>query len=175
MGKEFLSYKYITRVTLEYTLKVFSCDISLEEKEKLVQGWSQLHPWPEAKRVILELKNRGYQIGILSNGDEDMLAALRDFSEMPIDYIFSADQAQAYKPNPKIYQLPGKRLGIKSKRLGIKNSEFLHVAGSTFDMMGAKSQGLNCYWSNRFNDYPVDSKYKPDFEFKDLQGLLDIL
>ena len=79
-----------------------------------------------------------------------------------------AEQAQAYKPNPKIYQLP-------MDRLGLSRDEVLHIAGSPFDMMGAKAVGLPCIWSNRFGDFPLDAQYKPDAEINDLMGLLPIL
>ena len=51
----------------------------------------------------------------------------------------------------------------------------MHVAGSPFDTMGAKAEGLECAWSNRFYDFLIDPKYKPDYEFNDLQELLTLL
>jgi len=168
MDKGFLSYHYITRCALDYTLLKFEITCSEAVKEQLVGAWSHLLAWPEAKTVLMEVKRRGYQIAILSNGDEPMLKALEVSTGIIFDYIFSADQAEAYKPSPKIYRLP-------FNKLGLVREEVLHVAGSPFDMVGAKAANILCAWSNRYHDFPIDSQYKPDFEFNDLNELLQIL
>ena len=51
----------------------------------------------------------------------------------------------------------------------------LHVAGSVFDVMGAKAAGCNCAWSNRYSDYVLDTKYEPDYNMKSLSDLLEFL
>lgn len=168
MDKGFLSYHYITRCALDYTLLKFQLTCSEDVKQQLVGAWSQLLAWPEANEVLSKVKRMGYPIAILSNGDQSMLKELERSTKIIFDYIFSADQAEAYKPSPKIYQLP-------FDKLGLAREEVLHVAGSPFDMMGAKAAGLTCAWSNRYQDIPIDSQYKPDFEFSDLNGLLQIL
>lgn len=168
MNKGFLSYRYITRCALDYTLRKFNLPCSEINKEQLVEAWSHLKAWPEALTALTEIKHRGYPIAILSNGDEPMLKTLEVSTGISFDYIFSADQAKAYKPSPKIYELP-------FDKLGLAREEVLHVAGSPFDMMGAKAAGILCAWSNRFRDFPIDTQYKPDFEFDDLSGLLKIL
>lgn len=163
-----LSYDYITRCALDYTVKRFGIQLSDEARERLLAAWTRLRLWPEAMEVLSEIQNRGYQIAILSNGTEAMLETLRDEVGIPFDYIFASDQAGAYKPSPKIYQLPFTRLGLDRK-------ELLHVAGSSFDVMGAKSAGLTCVWCNRLNDYTLDPRCSPDYEMADLTGLLQIL
>ena len=168
MDKGFLSYRYITRCALEYTLLKFGLICSETAKERLVEAWSQLSAWPEARDVLDEVKRLGYPIAILSNGDEPMLKALEGSTGIVFDYIFSADQAGAYKPSPKIYQLP-------FHKLGLARQDVLHVAGSPFDMMGAKAAGILCGWSNRFGDFPIDPRYKPDYEWNELGELLRIL
>lgn len=168
MNKGFLSYRYITRCALDYTLLKFDLACTEATREQLVDAWSHLSAWPDARTALAEIKRRGYPVAILSNGDEPMLKALEESTGIVFDYIFSADQAKAYKPNPKIYQLP-------FNKLGLTREEVLHVAGSPFDMMGAKAVGMLCAWSNRFRDFPIDPQYKPDFEFDDLNGLLQVL
>lgn len=168
LDKGFLHYSYITRCTLEYTLLKFGLACSEDGKKQLVDTWSRLALWPEAYDVLTELKRRGYPIAILSNGDEHMLKALAQSTGIEFDYIFSAEQAQAYKPSPRIYQLP-------FQALGLGRNEVLHVAGSPFDLLGAKAAGIICAWSNRFDDFPIDPQYKPDYEWKDLAGVLDVI
>lgn len=168
MNNGFLSYKYITKCTLEYALQKLGAVLSESEKDELVSCWIRLKPWPGVKDVLTEVRNRGYKIAILSNGDEDMLQDMAEYCEIPFDYIFSADQAGAYKPSPHIYELP-------FKRLGLKREEVLHVAGSSFDTMGAVAAGMVVAWSNRFKDYTLDSRCQPAYCLNSLEELPDIL
>ena len=168
LEKGYHSYEYLTRATLLYTMKKFNVTLTQEEQDEMVDGWSHMKAWPEAKEVLDEIQRRGYKIAILSNGDEKMLRPLIESTGIQFDEVFGAEHAKAYKPNPAIYALP-------FELCGYKNEEVLHVAGSTFDLMGAKSAGIFCAWSNRYDDFPIDEKYTPDYNFKDLRGLLEIL
>lgn len=168
MRDGFYSYRYITERVLEYTQSKFDLELSIKQKEDLMEIWTTFKAWPEAKAVIDEIKSRGYKVAILSNGDEDMLKALEGSTDIVFDYIFSGDQAGCYKPSPNIYKNALKKLDIDS-------SEMLHVAGSLFDVMGAKSAGLSCAWSNRHGEYVLDSQYLPDYEIPSLNSLLELL
>jgi len=168
MKDGFHSYRYITERVLEYTEKKFDIALTPEQKDQLMKIWTSFSAWPEAREVIIELKNRGYEIGMLSNGDEDMLYPLQESTQIEFDYVFSGDQVNRYKPSPEIYH-------NVLDQLNIDNNELLHVAGSLFDVMGAKSAGLNCVWSNRYGEFILDSHYVPDYEIPSLNGLLDLL
>ncbi|MEB3100091.1 haloacid dehalogenase type II [Ferviditalea candida] len=168
MNNGFLPYKTITMRALEYALQKFGAELDGSQKVEMVHYWSKLNPWPEVKEVLAEIKDRGYQIAILSNGDEDMLEAVAEHCGIKFDYIFSADKAEAYKPSPRIYELP-------LKQLGLSREEVLHVAGSPFDTMGAIAAGMVVAWSNRFNDFLIDAKYRPNYEMSSLNALLEIL
>ena len=168
MEKGYKSYQYITRTVLHYTADKLGISLENDQEESLMKIWTSFKPWPEAPSVLKELKNRGYKIGMLSNGDQDMLAPLADATGVNFDYIFSADEAGFYKPNPNVYEVP-------SHRLGIKKDQWLHVAGSVFDVMGTKAAGYNCAWSNRYGDYVLDPKFEPDYMMKNLNDLLTFL
>ena len=167
--KGFISYAELTRRAQDYTEFKLNMHPSSEKKEELLHHvWTNFKVWPEAKEVIDELKQRGYQIAMLSNGDYDMLAPLQDANDIQFDYIFSADMAKCHKPGPQIYYLP-------MTRLGLEKQDYLHVCGSANDLMGAVSAGINVAWHNRRQDRPYDPSVKPLFETRDLYGLLDHL
>jgi 2-haloacid dehalogenase len=168
MKDGYYSYRYITERVLEYTEKKFDISLTKAQKKRLMEIWTSFKAWPEAKRVIEELKRRGYKVAMLSNGDEDMLLPLQESTGIEFDYVFSGDQARCYKPSPGIYNNALKRLGLKA-------DELLHVAGSVFDVMGAKSAGLHCAWSNRYKEYILDTRYIPDYEVSSLANLLTLL
>src|SRR5581483_5282851 len=136
----------ITERALDYALQRFKLELADTQRATLVEAWNHLQPWQEAAPVIAQVKQLGYPIGVLSNGDEVMLRAVVKAFPTSFEYFFASDQAGVYKPHPAVYQLP-------LRLLGIEPSEVLHVAGGATDVMGTKSAGLVCAWSNRGGDY----------------------
>jgi len=161
-------YDSITLMCLDYALQKAGLKVSMAGKRELVDAWTTLKLWPEAKSVLIEVKRRGYPIGILSNGDTKMIAKVIEGFEVPFDHIFAADQAGAFKPDPRVYDLPLNKLKLKGK-------ELLHVAGTVHDFIGTKAAGIVCAWSNRAGDAVLDPTHAPDFIFKDLTGVLDLV
>jgi len=168
LGTGRVPFRLVTRRALDLTLGQTGDELDQAGREALVRAWDELEPWPEAAAVLKAVRQDGHRIAILSNGDQSMLEALAGRLDISFDAIYSAEAAGAYKPNPAIYQLP-------CDDLGIAQSEILHVAGSATDVMGAKSAGLPCAWSNRRGDHLLDPSLAPDFTFPNLRGLLDVL
>ena len=131
-------------------------------------GWLQLQLWPEAGAVLATVKARGYTMGLLSNGDTEMLQTLANRLPIPIDYVFASETAGQYKPHPSVYALPATQLSLQA-------GEILHVAGSPTDVMGTKATGLICAWSNRSDERVLDPTLDADYEFANLTGLLSII
>lgn len=165
LEREFMSFEDITRKTLENTLQLYNIELAKNDRERLIENWSQLKFWSEAEQVVQEVKHRGYLVGMLSNGDIQMLLKLQTHCKVKFDFILSAEEAGSYKPSPKIYQ-------FAYSKAGVKKEEILHVAGSPIDILGAISAGIPSAWSNRNNLPPIDSSYQPTFKFGDLTDLL---
>ena len=165
---ERIPFRLVTRRALEYTMAGTGHTLSENDLDRLMAIWDSLKPWPEALAVLATLKDRGYLIGLLSNGDEAMLRALVGSWPVGFDHVFASDRAGFYKPHPAIYALP-------MRTPGLGRDEVLHVAGSGNDVLGAKSAGLACAWSNRNDDRLIDPGVRPDHEMRDLTGLLAIL
>ena len=168
LNDEYVTFRTITRRTLDYTLGRFDQSLQESVKEEWVDTWDHLIPWPEADDILAAIKDRGYAIGLLSNGDTAMLKALANIFSTKIDHIFSCEQTGHYKPHASIYELPLKALGLTPNQL-------LHLASGPTDVFGAKAAGIPCAWANRRSELVLDPKYNPDWEFPDLKGLLEIL
>ena len=161
-----ISFRNCTALALDYALNHYRLDIGASAREELVHTWYPLKPWPEANRVLAALKAKGCRLAILSNGDQDMLEALAAQLDTPFDYIFSSEQCGMYKPHPSVYAMPGRAMGINN---------YLHVAGSANDVIGAGAAGISCYWSNRQGDRVALPDYGPDHQGPDLTGILGIV
>ena len=160
--------RVVTHKALEYTFARARQRLSTANVDRLMARWEALEPLPEADATLAELNSRGYSLGLLWNGGEDMLRAALSKFEVKFDYVFASDHVGFYKPHPAIYALPKQKLGFGTE-------DMLHVAGSGNDVLGAKLSGLHCAWSNRGGDRMIDPDVKPDYDLGDLAGLLEIL
>jgi 2-haloacid dehalogenase len=163
-----ISFRLITRRAMDYTFARAGVELTPEQGRELEAAWDRLPPWPEALETLSQLRARGYQLGMLSNGDEEMLRALARGIGFDFDHVLASDHAGHYKPHPSIYALP-------RERLGFADTEVLHVAGSGNDVLGAKLAGMTCAWSNRHGDRMLDPGVRADREMRDLAGLLEFL
>lgn len=168
LGQERIPFSQITELALDDTLQRTKVKLSEEQREELLQAWGNLTPWPEAASVLEAVQARGYTLGLLSNGDTHMLRALLKQLPPVIEHVFSTEAAGHYKPHASVYALPLDALHLKA-------DDMLHVAGSQTDALGTGAAGLHCAWSNRRGEAPLDPRYPPDFEFKDLRGLLELV
>ena len=82
-------------------------------------------------------------MAIISNVDDDLFAATRPQLGVEFDQIVTAQQAAAYKPSLKIFQLALSRVGVPANRI-------LHVGQSLYhDVLPAQSLGLATVWVSR--------------------------
>lgn len=166
LERDRIPFRECTALALDYALKQHAIDVDATARAELVRAWYPLAPWPEADEVLAALKARGLRIAILSNGDRDMLEAIAARLATPFDDIFSSEQCGCYKPHPDVYRLPIRALGIDG---------YVHVAGSANDVVGARSAGIRCYWSNRQGDRVLLPELAADGEGSDLRPLLEFL
>lgn len=162
------SFRDVTAMSLDYTAERLGHNVNDHTRKELIRAWADLKPLPEADAVIGAVKAKGYKTGILSNGDCDMLSALAGNFSAKFDFVFSSETAGWYKPHPSVYDLP-------ADALKIGRSDYLHVAGSPSDVMGASAAGVRCYWSSRLGEVLLDRSLAPERVGPDLRGVLDML
>ncbi|MCM3714303.1 haloacid dehalogenase type II [Halalkalibacter oceani] len=168
LQRHFLGFKEVTRRTLVHTLYAHRIDLSEHDQERLVQKWSELEFWDDARQTVEQVKEKGYTIAMLSNGGQEMLISLQNRLGVGFDYIFSAEEMGCYKPSPTVYQYAYEQAGVEKEQM-------LHVAGSAPDIVGAISAGIPSAWSNRLNALPIDLSYQPTYHFQRIEELLAYL
>jgi 2-haloacid dehalogenase len=106
---------------------------------EMLRRWGEFKPWPDTPGVLEQLS--GYRRFIVTNCSKRLgtLAAARagDF-----ELVVTGEEAGAYKPDPRPYQLALEKLGLDPARV-------LFVAGSAHDVGGAARVGMDVYWANR--------------------------
>jgi 2-haloacid dehalogenase len=99
-------------------------------------------PWTDTVAALRRLKSR-FRLAILSNVDDDLFAGTRPQLAVDFDEVVTAQQAQAYKPSLKLFELGLSRIHAPAHRV-------LHVAQSVYhDVVPAQSLGLATVWVNR--------------------------
>lgn len=160
-------YREIGRISLSYTLARAGIPHTQDEVRNLVSEIERLRPFPDAVAALTRLK-RKYRLAILSNGDPDMLEAIKPHLGIDFDRVISVAEAGSFKPHAATYR---KAAEIMAARPG----EILFVANHAFDCVGAKASGMRAAFVDRrkrpFGDWP----HQPDLVVANLKELADVL
>jgi 2-haloacid dehalogenase len=115
---------------------------TVQEMRSLPESLPSWKPWPDTVSALSELRKR-FRLAIVSNVDDDLFAATQPQLGVEFNQIITAQQAQAYKPSLKIFELALSRVGVPAHRI-------LHVGQSLYhDVLPAQSLGLATVWVNR--------------------------
>ncbi len=124
-------------------------------------------PFPEVSGSLEELRNRGWQLGVLSNTDDDFIAASQVQLGVSFDEVVVAQELGSYKPAHRHWEEFFSR--TRAPREG-----HVHVAASLFhDVAPCNELGLRSVWINRIGEVAHD--VTPTRELVDLSVLPDTL
>ena len=117
--------------------------------------------------ATLETLGRHHRLAIVSNIDNDLLAATP--LQRQFDLVCTAEKARGYKPDGTLFRYLLDHAGVPLNRI-------LHSGQSQFtDMVGGKPLGLTIAWINRRNVELAPSVPKPDFIFHDIASLIPLI
>jgi 2-haloacid dehalogenase len=134
------------RESLDALLPVFGLgDLGNEDRQRLVDAWHSLPPWPDVQAGLARLKTR-YIIGPLSNGNVGLLTRMGKNSGLPWDVILGAEVARAYKPQPEAYRAAARLLNLPPGKVML-------VAAHNNDLSAARREGLMTAYVERPNEY----------------------
>jgi 2-haloacid dehalogenase len=167
LHRDHMPYREIGHISLGYTLKRAGIAHTREDVQRLVAEIERLKPFPDAIEALTRLKRR-YRLVILSNGDADMLEAIRPHLGIDFDRIISVAEAASFKPHVATYRKAAEIMATPVEAV-------LFVANHAFDCVGAKAAGMRAAFVDRrqrpFGDWP----YQPDLVVPDLKTLADAL
>ena len=120
--------------------------------------------YPEVREVLLELKQRGLKVGLISNGYEEeinLVLEKADLEKTTFDIIVGVDTIKKVKPNPDIF-----RYAID--KLDVKPEEAFFVGDNVeADYKGAENAGIHALL--------IDRTEKQQSDFKTIKSLKEIL
>jgi 2-haloacid dehalogenase len=134
----------ITRAALRYSVQKLSLPMTPAAEEELMNQYRHLSAFPENLDVLKVLKRRGVAVGILSNGDPEMLAVAvksAGFGGL-LEHQLSVHAVRRFKPDPAAYSLGPQALGLPAR-------DILFVSSNGWDAIGATWHGYCTLWVNR--------------------------
>jgi len=136
--------------------------------DQLVDAITRFEPFPEVPDALRRLKT-AFDIAILSNSDEDLIAHSVRRIGVPFDHVITSAQARAYKPRPEAFE-------HMLAAVGRGPGDVIHVAqGWEYDIMPtARYPGMRRVWVNRFGRRG-SAAFEPYDEIRDLSVLPSLL
>lgn len=160
-------FKEISRRALAYRLEQIGLDVPDADVRDVIRQWKTLEPYPDVDAALDRLGEEYTLVG-LSNGDPDMLEAVRPNFETDLDGVVSVAEAGAYKPHRASYDLCCDRFDVAPHQVTF-------VTAHTFDLVGAKAVGMNGAFLNRHENPFGGWRFQPDLTVDDTGALADQL
>lgn len=165
--KDYQPYREILAQSLGRALGDFGISVEPGEGARFAASMPTWPPFPDTKPALDALRGR-VKLAIISNVDDDILAQSVRLMDVAFDALITAQQAKAYKPHLRPFELALSRLGCSPQ-------DILHVAfGFQYDISPAQRLGLRTCWVNRSGG-PRPGPIQPDYEVRDLRGLVSIV
>jgi 2-haloacid dehalogenase len=108
--------------------------LSSEDRDELSAAWSKLKPWPDTLPGLMQLCQR-FKLSTLSNGSMASIINIVKTHDLPFDCVLTAELVDSSKPDPRVYALAQKSLGVRA-------DEILMVACHKYDLAAAKKCGF---------------------------------
>ncbi len=119
--------------------------LSADEVAHLNRVWHRLMPWPDTVSGLNRLRSR-YVISSLSNGNVSLLVNMAKNAGLPWDCVLSGELVHKYKPDPEVYLMAARMLGVAPQQLML-------VAAHPSDLAGAQRAGLRTAYVTRPLEY----------------------
>jgi 2-haloalkanoic acid dehalogenase type II len=165
-AEAYQSYRAVLAETARRIAARLGWRLPPERADFLADSLPAWPPFPDTNPALRRLTDAGYQLGILSNVDDDLLAWSRRHLAAFFEVVVTAEQVGSYKPAPGHFTAARSLIGER---------RWLHAAQSYFhDVVPARALGIPVAWINRKEQTAPDGG-KPDREFSTLTGLADWL
>jgi 2-haloacid dehalogenase len=148
----------ITRDALRFAALRLTLPLTLEIETRLMNQYSSLSPFPENLGALRDLKATGLALGILTNGNHDMIdASVRSAGMSGIfDHVLSSESVSTFKTTDAVYALGPKAFGCTAH-------EILFVSSNCWDAIAAHWFGYPSFWINRTGAPLEQLDTEPDY------------
>jgi 2-haloacid dehalogenase len=171
LADNFVGHPRLNEACLKWACEKNGVKLSQSALDDINANYHKLRAYPDVIGALKQLKELGLTIKTVANPTKAMIEAHSEYAgtiKYIDEIISSGEEAQAFKPSPKVFQL-----GIK--RAGFPKEDILWVTGHFWEVVGAMRQGLRCAWTNRARQPKLEIGVEPTYTTRNLQELADIL
>jgi len=156
-ARRYTDFRTITYDSLVYAEQSRKLTLPESARQKLVDAYSELEPWPDTRGALAAWKREGIRLAPLSNYSPPMLEQLVSNAKLrdAFDLLISSDRARTFKPDPRAYALG-------PAALGLDRAEIAFCAFGGWDAAGARWFGFPTIWLNRLGAAPETLPPGPD-------------
>ena len=169
-GGPYLRYRDVLARCYEGLVVRFGFERSDEGRAAFADSVGDWPPFPDSAEALARLKER-FRLGVITNCDDDLFARSNARLGVEFDWVITAEQVGAYKPDPRGFEEAFARMDVPRERI-------LHVAQSLFhDHVTAKRLGLSTVWidrrAGRGGGATPPAEAKPDATFPDMASFAE--
>lgn len=141
--RQYADFGVCTHQALEYAFRSLGRTLDPETAQTLLNHYQALPAFEDALSALPTLQSH-YRLFAFSNGTRDALervlgnAGVSDFFEG----LISVDTLGTFKPDPTVYEHALEETGAAPNNLWL-------VSGNSWDVIGARSAGLEAIWVQR--------------------------
>lgn len=168
LAGRYVEFWTLTQRALDYCFERFP-SVDRKLRGDLLNAYLKLDAFPDALKVLRELKARGERTAILTNGSPAMVGAAVEAAGLKsaLDAVLSVDAVRKFKTSPETYALV-------TRAFSCQPADVVFVSSNRWDAFGATAFGFRTVWVNRAkapDEYP---DFPPMAVVSDLTGLLSI-
>jgi 2-haloacid dehalogenase len=169
MSRRYKPFWEITRDALRHACARLGLALDAASETRLMNQYASLSAFPENLGALRALKDAGLPLGILTNGNRDMIeVSIRSAGMQGLfDHVLSSQQVETFKTLDAIYALGPTAFGCPAKRI-------LFVSSNGWDAIASKWYGYTSFWIDRTGAPPEVLDTEPDFTGRLLTDVADV-
>ncbi len=163
----YVDFSIVTQEALEYSCRAHNIKLTSDESKQLMHQYRILPSYPDTKIGVQQLREAGHRVYAYSNGSNRAVTDLLMQAEVfpLLDGVVSMEDVKTFKPSPKGYR-------YFCECANTDPHDAWLVSGNNFDVMGARSFGMNAAWIKRNPDGIFDPMgYDPTITISALTDL----
>ena len=159
-------YREIVREATTAVCRRYANEPTDDERRRFEVSVTRWPAFADSAPALAQLAQR-FEMGVLTNCDEDLFAASSELLGNPFDWVVTAEQVRAYKPARPHFE-------AARERIGPRRDGWVHVAQSLYhDHAPAKAMGIRTVWINRRSDRAGSgatplAEIRPDMQAADM-------
>ena len=137
------SYRHVLREGLRRAAEDVGVDLAAPGDGAFVEAWTGMPVFGDVGPALAALRDAGWQLAILTNCDDDLIAATQARIPAEFDMVVTAEQAGSYKPDLGHFR-------VFRERARVGEGDWVHAACSWMhDILPAARIGIPRVWVDR--------------------------